>query len=322
MRRIFVVGCPRSGTTLVQAMIARHPDVFSLRETYFFESLLGDSELRWGDREARPTRRWYHRAGIAQSWGRRRLRELEHVHAPQRRGSIPRRWTACARRYAAMLDGAACRKQRTHWVEKTPNHLLFLDEIADCIPDAHFVHVLRNGMDVVASVRDADMRLETRAFSGGMVRWGRRWNRAMGIHLAHLRAPHHYLLCIEDLIGDTDNEWKMLRDFLALDPDKPLLASPGCEIADARTEPWKTSAITGVAKNVGGKSQALFGTLSLAWLREHLVSYETIRETVREQHRRNRAEPGRKRTLAGRRGATDRKPALQSRSAGRWMMRL
>jgi len=47
MRRTFVVGCPRSGTTLVQAMIARHPDVFSLHETFFFESLLGDAELRW-----------------------------------------------------------------------------------------------------------------------------------------------------------------------------------------------------------------------------------------------------------------------------------
>jgi hypothetical protein len=285
MRRIFVVGCPRSGTTLVQAMIARHPDVFSLRETYFFESLLGDAQLRWGDREARPTRRWYHRAGFAQSWGRRRLRQLERTHAAQWRGPTPRRWTACVRRYAAMLDGAASRAQKTHWVEKTPNHILFLDEIANCIPDACFVHVLRNGVDVVASVSDADTRQETRAFSGGMVRWARRWNRAMEINLARLGDPRHYLLCIEDLIDDTETEWKMLRDFLALDPDKPLLANPGCEVADARTEPWKIAAITGIAKVVGGKSQAVFGAQSLTWLYEHLADYETIRQAVRGQHR-------------------------------------
>jgi hypothetical protein len=30
-----------------------------------------------------------------------------------------------------MLDDAASRQRRTHWVEKTPNHLLFLDEIAN-----------------------------------------------------------------------------------------------------------------------------------------------------------------------------------------------
>ena len=319
MRRTFVVGCPRSGTTLVQAMIARHPDVFSLRETYFFESLLGDAELRWGDREARSTRRWYHRAGIAQSWGRRRLRELERVHASRRRGPAPRRWPACVRRYSAMLDDAASRQRRTQWVEKTPNHLLFLDDIADCIPDARFVHVLRNGVDVVASVRDADMRLETRAFSGGMVRWARRWNHAMETHLAHLEAPRHHLLCIEDLIGNTENEWKMLRDFLALDPGKPLLARPGCEVADAQAEPWKTSAITGIAKSVSGKSQTLFGAQSLAWLREHLASYGSIRDAVREQHRTNCAGPGRQSEVAGRRSTAARNSAGQSRSAGRRM---
>lgn len=314
MRRTFVVGCPRSGTTLVQAMIARHPDVFSLRETYFFESLLGDAQLRWRDREARSPRRWYHRAGIAQSWGRRRLRELERIHAPRRRGPMPRRWTACARRYSAMLDDAAGRQQRMHWVEKTPNHLLFLDEIADCIPDARFVHVLRNGMDVVASVADADMRQETRAFSGGTARWTRRWNHAMEVHMARLDNPHHYLLCIEDLIGNTEKEWKMLRDFLALDPDKPLLASPGCEISDAQTEPWKALAITGIAKCVSDKSAALFGTQSLAWLREHLANYAAIRDAVHEQRRRSPAKPGCRDELGS---AAVRGPSGKSRPVGR-----
>lgn len=307
MRRTFVVGCPRSGTTLVQAMIARHPDVFSLRETYFFESLLGDAELRWGDREARSTRRCYHRAGMAQSWGRRRLRELERAHARRmRRGPVPRRWSACVHRYATLLDDAASRRGRTHWVEKTPNHLLFLDEIANCIPDARFVHVLRRGIDVVASIGDADMQVETRAFSGGMVRWARRWNRAMGMHLAHLGAPRHYLLCLEDLIENADEEWRMLSEFLALNPGKPLLACPGCEIADAHAEPWKTAAISGVAKSVSGKSQALFGPQSLAWLRQHLVSYGSIREAILEQHCANAEPAERPFEHAGRRGEATR----------------
>lgn len=284
MRRTFVVGCPRSGTTLVQAMIARHPDVFSLHETYFFESLLGDAELRWGDREARSTRRWYHRAGMAQSWGRRRLRELERNYARLPRHSlVPRRWRACARRYATLLDDAARKQGRSHWVEKTPNHLLFLDEISESIPDARFVHVLRRGIDVVASIGDADMRLETRAFSGGMVRWARRWNRAVEMHLARLGMPGHHLLCLEDLVENPDGEWHRLREFLGLDPGKPLLDRPGCEIADARTEPWKAAAISGIAKSVNGKSQALFGPQSLAWLRQHLASYGTIRAAIREQ---------------------------------------
>ena len=191
-------------------------------------------------------------------------------------------------------------------MEKTPNHLLFLDEIANCIPDARFVHVLRRGIDVVASISDADMQVETRAFSGGTVRWARRWNRAMGMHLAHLGEPRHYLLCLEDLIGSADEEWRILQEFLVLDPGKPLLGRPGCDVTDARTEPWKASAVSGIAKSVSGKSQAVFGPRSLAWLRQHLVSYGAIRDAIREQHRTNMDWTRHSVEHAGRRGVATR----------------
>lgn len=285
MQRVFVVGCPRSGTTIVQAMLARHPDVFSLPETYFFEALLGDMEVRWGDRQARSSRRWYHRAGLAKSWGRRRLRDLEHTHMTSRHPRpVPRRWTACVRRYAAMLDSAARASDRTHWVEKSPAHLLFVEEIAACIPHARFVHVLRNGLDVVASVTDADMKQEVvGGFGGGIVQWARRWNHAMAVHRSYLGQPAHHFLCLEDLIGDTAAQWESLRAFLALDARKSLLPQPGYGVADLREEPWKVSAVPGVVRRVSSKAQALFGQESLAWLRRYLDDYRPIRAAVNAQ---------------------------------------
>ena len=38
-RPIFVVGCPRSGTTLVQCILSASSDAFSLPETHFFSSV-------------------------------------------------------------------------------------------------------------------------------------------------------------------------------------------------------------------------------------------------------------------------------------------
>lgn len=280
MQRIFMVGCPRSGTTIAQAMLARHPDVFSLHETYFFETLLGDMEYRWHDRGARPHQRWYHRAGLAHASGRRRLRELERAYPAARRGPVPRRWDACVRRFARMLDGAAAARDRTHWVEKSPGHLLFIDEILACIPDARFVHVLRNGLDVVASVIDADLRLETGGFHGGVAQWARRWNHALAVHRRYLGDPRHHFLCLEDLTGDTAAEWKRLQAFLGLDPERPMLARPGSEVASLADEPWKADAVGGVVRRVRGKSQALFGPQTLAWLRDHLSDYQELRAAI------------------------------------------
>lgn len=53
MQRTFIVGCPRSGSTLMQAMLAHHPVVLILPETAFFECLCGHLEWRWHDRDAR-----------------------------------------------------------------------------------------------------------------------------------------------------------------------------------------------------------------------------------------------------------------------------
>lgn len=281
MDRIFVVGCPRSGTTLVQAMLARHPSIFSLRETFFFESLLGGSNVRWGDREARAHRRWYHRAGAAQSWGRRRLLELERIYRPEK---PPRRapmgWRPCALRYVAMLDAAADRRDCRAWVEKTPAHLLFLDEILEVAPDARIVHVLRRGRDVVASVMDADLRLQTAGFRGSIAQWAARWNRAVQLHLLRLGDPRHHLVCLEDLVANPEVEWRRLCDFLGLDKALPLLAQPVNDVADSQSEPWKGNAIAGVIERPSDKAQALFGPRILDWLQTHLIDYDAVRQLV------------------------------------------
>jgi len=43
--RAFLVGCPRSGTTLLQAMLFAHPEIYSFPETNFFLSLFGARDL-------------------------------------------------------------------------------------------------------------------------------------------------------------------------------------------------------------------------------------------------------------------------------------
>ncbi|MDE3140677.1 MAG: sulfotransferase [Pseudomonadota bacterium] len=264
---------------MVQALIARHPDVYTLPETGFFEALYGGTQARWGDPYARDGRRWYHRRlHLAQSRGRRRLRELEHGAGLSRRPPAPWRDGACVRRFVHMLDRAATRAECSAWIEKTPQHLLYLDEIAAAVPDARFVHVIRQGEDVLASIMDASMRYaEKGIFSGGTARWSLRWNRAASIHREHALRPHHHFVFLEDLIHDTPAEWRRLCGFLGFDPNAELTGNADGLITDVREEPWKNEAVSGQPSKPRRKAESMFGPQVLEWLQRTLMPYDELR---------------------------------------------
>jgi hypothetical protein len=279
MRRTFIVGCPRSGTTVVQAMLARHPDVFTLPETAFFEHLLGDLAWRWGDLQAVRSRpRLRHRMGFARQRGRMAftqiMAQLGTAPAPAR---SPVRTETCIRRFIATLDEMTESAGHDMWVEKTPNHLLYIPEIRAHMPDAQFVHVIRSGMDVLASLADANLRYDdNHGFSGDAKHWARRWNHAVEIHRRHIGQPNHHFIFLDDFVGDTDREWRRLCRFLDLSAEVDLQQQPSRPIADPVNEPWKQAALGGRPRITHSKVEAMFGPELQRWLEGRLASYDQL----------------------------------------------
>lgn len=128
---LVILGSPRSGTTWLSRLLQIHPSVGGIgdEETWLFEML---SPL------------W--RAGTdPASLG-------AHVSLDDLAGAVRR---FCDR----LFDGAlANRKPRAHvFVEKTPGHVQHLQMIKHLYPDAHFVHLVRDGRDVARSLSDMAM---------------------------------------------------------------------------------------------------------------------------------------------------------------------
>jgi hypothetical protein len=279
MQRTFVVGCPRSGTTIVQAMLARHPQVFTLPETGFFPRLLGGIDHRFGDEGARPRRRnLARRLGLTRRYGRREYLALQRSllgehQAPAR---APWRLDTCVKGFIATLDRLAEGAGRSVWLEKTPHHLLYLPEIEHFLPEARFIHVIRPGMDVIASIMDAYLRYNNNSFSGGMQLWARRWNRAVEIHRSRIGVRNHYFVFLEDLVRQPAPEWQRLCKFLELPTDLELDQTCHQHIADPTAEPWKQAALSGLPQQANSKVEQLFGPQLREWLREKLSSYEDL----------------------------------------------
>ncbi len=140
----FVVGCQRSGTSLLTVLLDRHSDLSMLPETHLLHRSL------W-DRPGWPTGPTHEHLLVA-AWHRAwfRLRDLHFE---------PRTILERMRRYPCtpegllrtLLDLWAAREGKPIAGEKTPQHIEVVDRILAGIPDAKVTIIVRDGRAVVRS---------------------------------------------------------------------------------------------------------------------------------------------------------------------------
>ncbi|WP_113064958.1 sulfotransferase [Oleiagrimonas sp. MCCC 1A03011] len=184
VRKIFVVGCPRSGTTVIQALLAERPDVLSFGETNYMLRLLGHFD-RWLQDDRSAAKKWRRRLRLARGKTHGDMRRCldnafkAYDDVPGLRRKLSGR--GYIREFCRILDAMALERGCSCWVEKTPDHLAYLDVLEKEVPEAHFLHVLRKGEDVMASVLDGQLRYSRHnVFAGSLPYWVRRWRSMSG----------------------------------------------------------------------------------------------------------------------------------------------
>ncbi len=140
----FIVGVGRSGTTLLRLMLDAHPDMAIPPETYFVPSLIRTA------RRERPapaesllhaiTTDDHHRWGDFGLEERELLGRLEAIEKP-----VPGQALRAFYELYAEKHGA------TRWGDKTPLYLKRMDRIHSALPEASFIHMIRDGRDVALS---------------------------------------------------------------------------------------------------------------------------------------------------------------------------
>jgi hypothetical protein len=286
--RLFLVGCQRSGTTVLQAAAGRLPGLLTMPETHWFPLLLGGLDEWVLRQDAYVQAKWRRRLALASPRTYRRLRgslaPLEDGGAPRLRRCLS--GSGYIGQVARLLDTAARQQGCQCWLEKTPDHYAYIEVIARHLPDARFVHLIRRGEDVIASAVDGQMRYaEGQVFHGSIPFWVERWLRAAETHLCYAGQPNHLVLCYEDFAAAPQEQLERLRRFAGL-PAGPARAAQ--HIADLAREPWKASAVNQPVRPAERKLEELFGPRLRAWLRQRLPDYEALRA---ELHRRQQQAP-------------------------------
>lgn len=245
-RPIFVVGTPRSGTTLVQCILSAGSATYSLPETQFFTMVLPSLRLAPHEPLTAEALDRYHALVEADP-------DLIPLATDRPRAVLEQR-VAEGRASALDLLGALLEQgrpphdaphRRLRVVEKTPLHVLHLDQIGDSFPDARVVHVLRDPTDVVSSWLGAPF-----AHSRSVTEYARAWVETVQAARTYSQRDPTRLLAIrhEDLVRDPEGTVRAMCAFLDLDYEPRMLLEFG-EQAPRNThgnETWKQDVRRGV----------------------------------------------------------------------------
>ena len=210
----FALGCVRSGTTMLRAMLDSHPELAVPPESYFVTPALHRSS-RYGSRDGLDLDALLADIGADPSFGDWHLEpaELEPLRADPPPATVPEAVTRLYRCYAR-----AHGKPRA--ADRTPSHVLEVDLLARSFPMSPFVHIVRDGRDVAPSVLEMDFGPDR--FANAVLFWQDRVTRARAA--GRRLGPDRWLeIRYEDLVADPERVLGLVCTFLRLPFDPAML---------------------------------------------------------------------------------------------------
>lgn len=225
---VFIVGCPRSGTTWLQLLLFQHPQIASGQETHLFNTYLRSLDRLWrmeaDDRRSRCV-------GLQASLTRLQFDGLLRDFA----------------------DGVFCQLASTNagatvLVEKTPDHVQDWALILRLFPDAWFVHMIRDPRSVVCSLRHARRTWGAQWAPSSVIEAATQWVRAVeqGRRIASATGRYREVR-YEDLESRGAETLLDTLQWLELGADRPFVESAlaGCRIENLQSgssgtaSPWR-----------------------------------------------------------------------------------
>lgn len=209
---VFILGCGRSGTTMLRSMFDSHPGVAIPGESGF----IWQRRSRYEGRGGVDQRRFI--AEIAahrrfQRWGLDVDRVKEELWHPPPEGFAD----VIRRLYHLYAKG----RGKERYGDKTPGHVLRIPQIARLFPEARIIHLIRDGRNVALSYLDVEewgpsSVTEAALYWKRRVEHGRRDGASLG-------SDRYQEVTYEALVDDPESELRRLCSFADLPFDDSML---------------------------------------------------------------------------------------------------
>lgn len=224
-RKLFVVGVGRSGTSLLQAMLASHPDIGCLPETSFFRRFVCGDELPTGNEQ--DTKR------ILNS--DQRISRLGFDFEAVDFSTLDPRWPAkdlYERFFSQFRDSAFV-------VDKDPRSIELIEPMLKLWPSSRVIHIFRDPRDVLASKKKAAWSSNRSIFfhlvaGAAQFRLARRATRKFGESAI-------FTVRYESLLSEPESSLAQICNWLGIEFDSRMLdfGNAAANLTSAEEMQWK-----------------------------------------------------------------------------------
>lgn len=208
---IFIVGMPRSGTSLLTNMMAAHPDIAVAYETHYLNiwmrlyshldvtkpherELFIDVFERGGQLS---------RLGVEKEKLSETLDQMEQV----RHQDI----------FECLLRLHAMHKGKRRFGEKTPSHERYIHTLLEWYPDAKIIHTVRDPRAVVSSMLISPYQTSS-PYSDA-----KRWSESFANMTRYFKDPRVHFVKFEDLVTDPKPQLEKICSFVEEKFDEQML---------------------------------------------------------------------------------------------------
>jgi hypothetical protein len=280
--RLFIVGCPRLGTTLLQNLLASHSAVASFFETQFFIRILGSKQLYYWVNlplsgqvminlmksiikiNALNTLKFF---GLTPLNAKNDLLKfIAYIGRQDLKEYLPEHWLFLKKdieSFINILDAITIGLDKVIWVEKSPDHLYYLNDIKRFVPKSKFIHIIRNGPDVIASLYSC-------AKTYPREHWGKiftnidrcinKWISAIKTSKKHIGKEDNFAVQYEQLVNSPESVLKKLCGFIGVDFEKDMIKkfTKTSKNTILEKEQWKINTFKNIKKQEISKFYKVF----------------------------------------------------------------
>ena len=216
----FVVGVSRSGTTLLRLMLDAHPDLTIPAETHFVPMVANvcDELIEEGSSTDVVRERALATMTGHPRWGDFLLDPEEVRSRMEQHDPLT---TADAIR--SFYEACTAQQGKPRWGDKSPPYTYKAPRIQKALPEAHFIHIIRDGRDVALSL--AEVSWGTDDITEAARKWVKELRKAR--KRAKLLARGTYMeVHYEDLVTDAEPVLRSIVEHVDLPWDDAMLDYP------------------------------------------------------------------------------------------------